>query len=76
MPTTGTASSGGNYSLLLDSVAINNGLDLSSTGFSDDYDGISRPKGLAWDIGAYEYVSATPPPDTTPPSAPTGLVVE
>lgn len=32
--------------------------------------------GSAPDIGAYEYVEAAPPPDTTPPSAPSGLVVE
>lgn len=32
--------------------------------------------GSAPDIGAYEYVEAAPPPDTTSSSAPTGLVIE
>jgi len=43
--------------------------------FTADITGLFRPQGLAWDIGAYEYAAAQPPPDTTPPSAPTGLTV-
>jgi hypothetical protein len=39
-----------------DTVAINKGLDLSGTGFSDDIIGTTRPQGAAWDIGAYEYI--------------------
>lgn len=35
--------------------ALDKGVDLSSKGFSDDENGESRPQGLAWDIGAYEY---------------------
>lgn len=49
------------------------GLTISS--FSYDKDSISRPQGSAWDIGAYEYAEAAPLPDTTPPSAPTGVTV-
>lgn len=37
---------------------------------------VSRPQGLAWDIGAYEYVEAAPPLDIISPSAPTGLAIE
>ena len=32
--------------------------------------------GSASDIGAYEYVEAAPPPDTTPPAAPSGVTVQ
>lgn len=55
------------------SPAINNGTVIS--GFNYDKDGISRPQGCCWDIGAYEYVQAAEPPDTTPPSPPKGLTV-
>ena len=40
--------------------------------YNYDKDGIPRPHGSAWDIGAYEYVQGE---DTTPPAAPTGLRV-
>ncbi|MCR4275690.1 MAG: hypothetical protein NUV83_03005 [Candidatus Wolfebacteria bacterium] len=39
-----------------------------------DFAGSTRPSGARWDIGAYEYVSGAPV-DTTPPAAPSGLVV-
>lgn len=37
-----------------------------------------RPSSNAWDIGAYQYSSGgTPPPvDTTPPLAPTGVIIQ
>ena len=57
-----------------DTEVMNKGV--SRTEFTDDYDGISRPQGLAWDIGAYEYIASGPTPDTTPPAAPTGLTVQ
>ncbi|MEE1674013.1 choice-of-anchor Q domain-containing protein [Agarivorans aestuarii] len=43
-----------NYRLLPDSIAIDNGLDLSDS-ITTDLDGNSRPSGSAFDIGAYEY---------------------
>ncbi len=36
-------------------------------------DGMRVLYGSAPDVGAYEYTTSTPPPDTTPPSVPTGL---
>ena len=53
-----------------DTIAKDAGVSLNSY-FSTDKDGTSRPQGLAWDIGAYEYVSFVP--DTTSPSVPSGL---
>lgn len=35
-----------------------------------------RPQGSAWDIGADEFAETAPPSDTTPPAAPSGLIVE
>ena len=40
-----------------DTVAKDQGIDLSSE-FDDDLLGIPRPRGAAWDIGAYEYSTA------------------
>lgn len=49
-----------------DTVAKDQGVDLSSLGFTElnfDKDGVARPQGAAWDIGAYEYgVRNTPSP--------------
>ncbi len=60
----------GDYRLTEGSVAIDKGLTLSNA-FARDIQNTPRPRGLAWDIGAYEYVSG----DTTPPAAPSGLMV-
>jgi len=38
-----------------ESPPVNNGVDLSGL-FDDDIDGVSRPQGDNWDIGAYEYI--------------------
>jgi len=66
-------SRGSDYRLVAsDTVAKDHGYDLSAY-FITDQDGTSRPQGVAWDIGAYEYVSGSG--DTTPPLAPTGLSV-
>jgi len=54
-----------------DSTALNNGIALNSP-YNVDKNGVMRPQGAGWDMGAYEYV---PGGDTTPPAAPTGLSV-
>lgn len=61
------------FQLSSTSEAVNRGLALSST-YAIDYAGVPRPQASAWDIGAFEYLDvAGPPPDTTPPAAPTGV---
>jgi hypothetical protein len=50
------------YAPLVNSPVINAGLDLSSTGFSNDINGVSRPQGSNWDIGAYEFIISGGPP--------------
>lgn len=62
------------YHLQSTSPAINAGATLSDV--TNDYDGNSRPQGAGYDIGPFEYIgTVTPPADTTPPSAPTGVSV-
>jgi hypothetical protein len=39
--------------------AIDNGADLSSV-FTTDFDGVTRPTGSGWDIGAYEFPNQAP----------------
>lgn len=54
------------------SPAIGSGLTISSV--TNDIDGVERPQGAGYDIGAYEYVSTlTPPPTTTIPTSPVFL---
>lgn len=46
----------GDYHLtVLSDLAIDNGIDLPGI-VDDDFDGVSRPQGDGWDIGAYEFV--------------------
>jgi hypothetical protein len=49
-----------NLQLLVDSSAIDAGLALAAD-FNIDIDGIIRPRGADWDIGAYEYDSGITP---------------
>lgn len=50
------------YHILSTSPAIDKGLNGGTYGVTDDYDGISRPQGTAYDAGAFEYNKGTPPP--------------
>jgi parallel beta-helix repeat protein len=61
---------GGNFHLTESSPAIDKGVNL---GINTDMEGNVRPQGAGYDMGAYESVYAAP--DTTPPAAPTGVVV-
>lgn len=47
------------YRLISGSPYIDAGVNLSSY-FDVDFDGVSRPQGVGYDIGAYEYVGSTP----------------
>jgi parallel beta-helix repeat protein len=51
------SATGGDFHLDPASPARDQGTDLANTGFSVDFDRVARPKGPAWDIGAYEYPS-------------------
>ncbi len=62
-----------NYHLLSPSPAIDAGYDLGSV-VPDDFDGVSRPQGVAYEIGAYEFQSSLRPTATqtrTPTYTPT-----
>lgn len=62
----------GNFGLKsTESTFIDQGTSLGSP-YDADKGGVARPQGSAWDIGAYEYVSDA---DTTPPAAPSGLII-
>ncbi|WP_304516348.1 alpha/beta fold hydrolase [Cohnella sp. CFH 77786] len=45
---------GGNYRLQSGSPAVDPGTDLSGQGATFDFDGVSRPQGLGFDVGAFE----------------------
>jgi hypothetical protein len=62
----------GDYSLQFGSPAINAGISTAPIVMYDIL-GTSRTQGSSYDIGAFEYVSATP--TATPPAAPSGLMV-
>lgn len=57
-----------NFALQAGSPAMDAGGTISEV--TDDYDGVSRPQGAAYDIGAYEYRATV---TTTAPAAPTNL---
>jgi hypothetical protein len=61
-----------NLRLSAGSPAINRGATLNL--LNDDYDGVSRPQGSAYDIGAYEYAANPPPPSATP--SPTSIPIQ
>jgi parallel beta-helix repeat protein len=60
-----------NFHLTATSAAINVGINLATlpdgVNVAVDYDGIARPQGAGYDIGAFEYVSGgnNPPPSVT-----------
>ncbi len=54
------------FRLLPNSPAINAGMNLSGYGVINDLDGLSRPQGSSYDIGAYEYNENSPPPNQKP----------
>lgn len=63
--------SSGDYHLGPSSQAVNSGFTLSSP-YNVDADGVSRPQGPAWDIGAHEVAAGS---TTTIPMPPTLLRV-
>jgi hypothetical protein len=62
----------GIFTLRSTSAARDKGVTLS--GFNNDFSGVLRPQGAAWDIGAYEFVAGTPA--GTIPKPPTNLRVQ
>ncbi|MBN1676548.1 MAG: right-handed parallel beta-helix repeat-containing protein [Kiritimatiellae bacterium] len=62
------------YHVDSDCALVDAGVPLSAV--TQDRDRVSRPQGAAYDVGAYEYEDSGPPPDTTPPAPPGGLMVQ
>lgn len=60
--------SGGNFQLQASSPCINSGVgsDVYSDVPNDDYDGVTRPQDITWDIGAFEYETVVPPTPAVP----------
>jgi IPT/TIG domain len=65
------AASSHNFHLASNSPAIDAGLN---TGLALDFDGVTRPQGSGFDIGAYEFASGSST-STQPPAPPTNLRV-
>src|SRR2546427_12298046 len=66
----------GNFHLQPGSPLIDKGTTLSQV--TNDYDGVARPQGSAYDIGAFEYFASLTPPSITsftPASGPVGTSV-
>ncbi len=61
-----------NFHLQPNSPAVDKGLSASSYGVTNDFDGVSRPQGSAFDAGAFEYNFGTPP-QNIPPVANAGV---
>jgi hypothetical protein len=60
--------SGGDFHLQSGSPAIDKGLSSVLPTVSVDFDNIPRPQGAGIDLGAFEFVSGSPPPPPLPPS--------
>jgi hypothetical protein len=62
----------GDYHLTPSSPARDAGVTIDGWSQPIDRDGIPRPQGSAWDIGAYEFVVARPAPPATLKLLPAG----
>lgn len=51
-----------NFTLNIDSPLKDKGIDLANKGIIKDFAGVTRPQGVGFDIGAYEYVISQPTP--------------
>jgi hypothetical protein len=66
--------SAGDFHLTAGSSAIDAGVTLSET--AQDAEGVARPQGAAYDLGAFEFGGVAPtPPTGLPPAAPTAPVL-
>ena len=60
---------GGDFHLVAGSAAIDAGVEVAEV--ADDRDGLARPQGGAWDLGAFEADAALSTTTTTSAAAPT-----